>query len=111
MDKEYQGIKSMDQKTAIQTVNRYLDYLKKQKYKIKKAYIFGSYSKNTYTEDSDIDIAIIMENIDDHFDTQIDLMKLRRNFDTRIEPHPFEVEDFNDSNPFACEIIKTGIEV
>ena len=111
MDTEYQGIKSMDQKTAIQTVNRYFDYLKKRKYKIKKAYIFGSYSKNTSNEDSDIDIAIIMENIDDHFDTQIDLMKLRRNFDTRIEPHPIEAEDFNDSNPFACEIIKTGIEV
>ncbi|MBA7678127.1 hypothetical protein ES703_86398 [subsurface metagenome] len=101
----------MDQRTAIQTVNKYLDYLKKQKYKIKKAYIFGSYAKNDYNEDSDIDIAIVMENIDDHFDTQINLMKLRRKFDNRIEPHPFEVDEFNESHPFAFEILKTGIEV
>jgi len=36
------------------------------------------------------------------------LLKLRRNIDIRIEPHPFEVKDFNDSNLFACEIIGTG---
>jgi hypothetical protein len=38
-------------------------------------------------------------------------MKLRRKIDTRIEPHPFKVEDFNESHPFAFEILKTGIEV
>ncbi|MBA7559066.1 hypothetical protein ES708_00679 [subsurface metagenome] len=25
--------------------------------------------------------------------------------------HPFEVKDFNDSNPFACEIIRTGKKI
>lgn len=101
----------MDQRTAIQTVNKYLNYLKKKKYKIKKAYLFGSYASGVYNDDSDIDIALVMENIEDHFDTQINLMKLRRKYDTRIEPHPFEIEDFNESHPFAFEILKTGIKV
>jgi len=52
-----------------------------------------------------------MEKMDDRFDTQIDLMKLRRKIDTRIEPHPFTVEEFNESHPFACEILKAGIAV
>jgi len=39
------------------------------------------------------------------------LLKLRRSIDVRIEPHPFEFEDFDDSNPFASEIIKTGKKV
>ena len=101
----------MDQSTAIQTVTNYVDYLKKQKYKIKKVYLFGSYAKDIYNKDSDIDIAPVMEKVDDPFDTQIDLMNLRRKFDTRIEPHPFAVDEFDESHPFVFEILRTGNEV
>jgi hypothetical protein len=45
----------------------------------------------------------------DIIDTQIDLMKLRRKIDLRIEPHPFMTEDFNQSNPVVYEILKYGI--
>jgi len=33
------------------------------------------------------------------------LLKLRRNIDIRIEPHPFEVKDFNDSNPLLVKLL------
>jgi hypothetical protein len=36
------------------------------------------------------------------------LMKLRRKFDLRIEPHPFHYSDFYSNNPFANEIKKIG---
>ncbi|HEB32448.1 MAG TPA: nucleotidyltransferase domain-containing protein [Spirochaetes bacterium] len=85
--------------------------MKKKKYKIKKACLFGSYAGDVYNDDSDIDIALVIENIEDHFGTQINLMKLRRKYDTRIEPHPFKIEDFNESHPFAFEILKKGIEI
>jgi len=39
------------------------------------------------------------------------LLKLRRNIDIRIELQPFEVKDFNGSNSFACEIIRTGKKI
>ncbi len=42
---------------------------------------------------------------------QVQLMKLRRKFDTRIEPHPFRDSDFNQSNPLANEILNTGVQV
>ena len=79
--------------------------------KIKKAYLFGSWAKGTEHADSDIDIAIVVEKMDDFFSVQMQLMRLRRDIDLRIEPHPFLEGDFNIQNPFAWQIQKTGIEL
>jgi predicted nucleotidyltransferase len=62
-------------------------------------------------EDSDIDIAIVIGNMKDFFTTQMQLMRLRRKIDLRIEPHPIGESDFTSMNPFAYEIQKTGIEL
>jgi uncharacterized protein len=78
---------------------------------VKKAYLFGSFASGKEREESDIDIAVIVENMTDFFSTQRLLMRLRRNIDLRIEPHPIMEQDFNSSNPFAWEIEKTGIKV
>ncbi len=42
---------------------------------------------------------------------QLQLMRLRRKIDSRIEPHPFRESDFNISNPVVNEIIKFGKEI
>ena len=84
----------MDQRSAREIVNKYLQFLKENKIDIRKAYLFGSYAKGASHEDSDIDIAIILKDLKDDFDMQVHLMKLRRDFDTRIEPHPFDEESF-----------------
>jgi len=78
---------------------------------LKKAFLFGSFSQGKEREDSDIDIAIVLGNMTDFFKTQMDLMRIRRNIDLRIEPHPICEKDFNSSNPFANEIQNTGIEI
>jgi len=38
-------------------------------------------------------------------------MKLTRNVDTRIEPHPFREKEFEISNPFVQEIVNYGQEI
>jgi predicted nucleotidyltransferase len=78
---------------------------------VKRAYLFGSYAKGSEHEDSDIDIALILEHMEDKFITQQQLMKLRHNIDLRIGPHPFAQEEFDFHNPFAFEIQQTGIEI
>ena|SRR5450759_843483 len=78
---------------------------------MKKAYLFGSYAKGNEHIDSDIDIAIVVGKMDDFFSTQMQLMRLRRKIDLRIEPQPILEVDFNNQNPFAYEIQKTGIEL
>ncbi|MFH2044617.1 MAG: nucleotidyltransferase domain-containing protein [Pseudomonadota bacterium] len=90
---------------------KYIDFLKTRNHSIKKTYLFGSYAKETFTDDSDIDLAIVFDNLSDTFDMQVLLMKLRRKFDNKIEPHAFRDSDFNTSNPVANEIFKYGIEI
>lgn len=83
-------------------------------YNVKAIILFGSYAKGTNHKDSDIDIAIITDDIksNDVFDEQLNLKKLRRNIDYRIEPHLIEIADYdNIETPFVQEIINTGIKV
>lgn len=95
---------------VIETVNQYIMIIPKD-LGLKKAYLFGSFAKGNEKEESDIDIALVLENMPDFFYTQKQLMKLRRKIDLRIEPHPIKEQDFNSLNPFAYEIEKTGIEI
>ena len=76
-------------------------------------YLFGSFAKNTQKQESDIDIALVIDNLDDRdkFDLQVQLMLLAAKFDTRIEPHPFSLQDMLSGNPFALEVKKTGKEI
>ena len=101
----------MDQKRTPDVVVKYADFLKRRIPGIKKVFLFGSYAKGTFGEDSDMDLAIVFERLPDTFEMRVELMKIRRKFDTRIEPHPISEADFNLSNPFAKEILRSGYEV
>lgn len=100
----------MDQREAIIIAQQYID-LVNQTYPVKQAFLFGSFAKGNNHLDSDTDIALVLDRSADVIETQIDMMKLRRNIDLRIEPHPFIVQDFQSSNPVAHEIMKYGIEI
>jgi uncharacterized protein len=100
----------MDKGEALKIANLYIDTIS-SKYVILQAFLFGSFAKGTNHEDSDIDIAIVVKNVSDIINTQIDMMKLRRKVDLRIEPHPFMINDFNKENPVVNEILKSGIQL
>ena len=95
---------------VIDTVKQYIMIIPKE-LGVKKVYLFGSFAKGIDREESDIDIALVLENMPDFFSAQKQLMRLRRKIDLRIEPHPIKEQDFNSLNPFAYEIEKTGIEI
>lgn len=94
----------------LKSVEEYIKEISKY-YSIQEAYLFGSYAKGTNHEDSDIDIAVIINSDNNVFDLMVELMMLTQNIDLRIEPHPIKVEDFEEGNPFVQEIIDTGIKV
>jgi len=77
------------------------------------AFLFGSYAKNSQRSESDIDIALVFDNLpdSDRFDTQVKLMMIASKIDTRIEPHPMSKEDLISGNPFVMEIKRSGIEL
>ncbi len=75
-----------------------------------KVYIFGSYAKGTFREDSDIDVAIVVNHMEgDYFAIHPLLWKLRRQIDDRIEP--VLIEKDHDDAGFLSEIERYGIEI
>ena len=106
-------VKRIIDKEIMDIVERYIKVIL-ENYKVKAIILFGSYAKGTNQKDSDIDIAIITDDIKckDVFEEQLNLKKLRRDIDYRIEPHLIEVEDYdNIATPFVQEVIETGIKV
>jgi len=91
---------------------RFLEEVKKNKIRICKAYLYGSYAKGTAHKDSDIDIALISEDFTgNRFYDSLRIIPLRRKIDIRIEPVTYKPEDFDDSDPLVDEIKKAGIEL
>ncbi|MCL4514292.1 MAG: nucleotidyltransferase domain-containing protein [Firmicutes bacterium] len=75
-------------------------------------YVYGSYARGEQDQDSDIDIAVVADDFTgDMVEDTFRLMKLRRQVDTRIEPHPFRQSDFTEKNPMAREVMRTGIRI
>lgn len=100
----------MDKNEAIEIAKKYIDNVSRR-YKISSVILFGSFAKGTNHSDSDIDLAIVFESVDDIIEMQIELLRLRTDDDLLIEPHPFQMADFNLSNPVVSEILKNGIEL
>ncbi len=96
----------MDKGEAIELARRYKAAVA-ERLPLKALYLYGSYSKGNYHADSDIDIAVVVDRLnDDYFaDTPL-LWKLRRKISTLIEP---VLLTDDRSNPLYCDILKTGI--
>lgn len=82
-------------------------------YKVEAIILFGSYAKGTEHKDSDIDIAIVIDEFKDNIiDEEVEFMKMRKGIDYRIEPHIIRVKDYKEvSTPFIKEVVSTGIKV
>ena len=97
----------MDKSEIIDIVNRFAMKVV-EKYNCTGIILFDSYAKGSYHIDSDIDIAVILKDYDNLMNIQLELMRLRRKIDSRIEPHPIKESDFNENSPLVNEIKKYG---
>ncbi|MBO5707550.1 MAG: nucleotidyltransferase domain-containing protein [Bacteroidaceae bacterium] len=96
----------MDKGQAIELAKKYKAMVA-ERLPLKALYLYGSYSKGNYREDSDIDIAVVVESLsDNYFDDTPLLWKLRRRISNLIEP-VLLTEDMD--NPLYRDITKTGI--
>lgn len=96
----------MDKSQVLEKVMQYTA-LVNEKMKPQKIILYGSYAKGNSKEDSDIDIAIVVDKIDENFlDTEVMLYKLRRHVDDRIEP--ILIDSNEDKSGFLDEILKNG---
>ncbi|MCL4557772.1 MAG: nucleotidyltransferase domain-containing protein [Deltaproteobacteria bacterium] len=95
-----------------QVIRKYLKILRENNIPIWHIYLFGSYATGSHSKDSDIDLAVFWDkdNIDG-FIEDVQLLKFTKDIDLRIEPHSFARTDFDKTNPYIKEILKTGKRV
>lgn len=95
-----------------QTIDNYLEALEKNKIPIKEAILFGSYAAGNYHKWSDIDIALVSDIFaGDRINDKDKIRSITLSISSMIEVIPFAVDDFNLQNPFAKEILQTGIKL
>ena len=98
-----------DAEVAYEAVRKYVAKLREEHLDIWRVYLYGSYTRGTYHDDSDIDLAVFWDRDSiDGFDEDLQLLRLGREVDLRIEPHSFARTDFDETDPFIREIIETG---
>ncbi|MEK6764793.1 MAG: nucleotidyltransferase domain-containing protein [Planctomycetota bacterium] len=93
-------------------IDRYIRELNRNKIPIKEAILFGSYAKGDYQEWSDIDIALVSDIFEgNRIDDKDKIRRITLSISSELEVIPFAPDDFNLQNPFAKEILKTGIKL
>lgn len=99
----------MDKNEALKLSRNYLIKVKGNNIKFSEAWLFGSYAKGNQHANSDIDIALVMEDGEDKsFDTEVRLMVIRNGEETLIEPHTFTKDEFIKTMPIVNQIIMNG---
>ena len=81
---------------------------------VSKAYLFGSYAKGAATEQSDVDICFFLDSFGGKRRVDIikELLKLTDGYDdVGFEPLALPSSELSNGNPFALEIVSTGVEI
>jgi predicted nucleotidyltransferase len=103
----------MDERTVIINIAKAYKELVSNSFpvKIDQCWLFGSYAKGTPREYSDIDIALVVNHIEDedYWKGTTLLWRLSNHIDDRIEPHVIARD--TDYAGFLDEIQRTGVEV
>ena len=92
-------------------VKYFIEQLKKE-INIQAVYLFGSYARGKNKDYSDIDVAIVSNSFERFVLADNNkILKVTKDINRMIEPHPFRAEDFTEDNPFVKEIVSTGIKI
>lgn len=106
IDQTDRRIEKMDKEQAIKLAQRYKAAVA-ERLPLKALYLYDSYSKGNPTENSDIDIAVVVDHMsDNYFDDTPLLWRLKRKISNLIEP-VLLTED--PGNPLYADILRTGI--
>ena len=96
----------------MEIIIKYIQELSKE-ISIDKVIIFGSYAKNTYNEDSDIDIAIFSKDFKNSsiIEDMSFLLIKTSGLGIDLQPQPFTLDDYSNPDGLVKEILDTGIEL
>ncbi len=84
-------------------------------YPVRKMLLYGSYAKGCTRQDSDIDVAVVVDlpEYTDKIEVTANLMHQSRSIDVNIEPLCILLSEYNNHEPASIigEIIRTSIEL
>jgi predicted nucleotidyltransferase len=99
----------MDKTTALERAKCYAGLVCKEVPSCK-VFLFGSLANGNFTENSDIDIAVVKDFLDDNYwELTKKLNRLTRNIDNRIEPVLLQPQD--NQSGFLSTVLNSGIEL
>lgn len=104
----------MANREIINSLKKYVALLNAEGISVNKAYLFGSYSDDTASEESDIDVLIVSDKYDENDDMVVGkTWRLTRKINTKIEPYFIGIGKFRDDNtsPLINLIKTSGIEI
>ena len=99
---------------VIELLKKYILLLNREGISVTKAFLFGSYAKDTPSDTSDIDVMIVSDKYDENDDFTIGkVWQLTRKINTRIEPFFIGIKKFKDDNasPLINMVKSEGIEI
>jgi predicted nucleotidyltransferase len=104
----------MARSEVIELLKKYILLLNSEGISVNKAFLFGSYSTDSASESSDIDIMIVSDKYDETDDIAIGrIWNLTRRISTKIEPFLIGDKKFKEDNssPLINMIKEQGIEI
>ena len=104
----------MAKSEVIELLKSYILLLNTEGISVYKAFLFGSYSTDTASETSDIDVMIVSDKYDENDDIVAGKMwKLTRKVNTKIEPFLIGLNKFQNDNssPLVSMIKLNGVEI
>ena len=103
-------VKKIDRE-IINIALRFITEVKKH-YDVHSCFLFGSFAKGNQHDASDIDIAIVSNDVGDVYFDMVKMMKFGRMIDFRIEPHPIHIDDYrNDTTALVNEGKTLGVQL
>ena len=104
----------MAKKEIIELLKKYIILLNTEGISVSKAFLFGSYSNDSASDSSDIDVLIVSDKYDETNDIVAGkIWKLTRKINTKIEPFLIGLNKFknDDTSPLISMIKTNGIEI
>ena len=101
----------MDKREALEKATRYIREARRV-IQYDRAVLFGSYLRDNVREDSDIDVGLFVDLLDeriDYLDLLSSLYLLAQEVDVHIEPHLFIRSE--DRSGFAAEVEREGVRL
>ncbi len=103
----------MARKKIIKIIEKFRNALEKEKIRVAKVILYGSYAAGKPRRDSDIDVAVISTDFGkDRFEEGVRLFEIAYKIDPHLEPIPISFASYKNDTwlPLIYEIREKGIE-